>query len=83
MTKAPPSITYSSVVSHESVHLAFLIAALNGVNILSCNLENAYLNAKCHERIWIKAGIECHEDVGKVCVLMHALYRLKSAGASW
>ena len=41
MTEAPPLITYSSVVSHKSVHLAFLIAALNGVNILSCNLENA------------------------------------------
>ena len=78
MTEAPPLIMYSSVVSHESVCLAFLIAALNGVNILSCNLENAYLNAKCHERIWFEAGIECGEDAGKVCVLMHALYRLKS-----
>ena len=83
MTKAPPSITYSSVVSHKSIHLAFLIAALNGVNILSCNLENAYLNAKCHERIWFEAGIECSEDAGKVCVLTCALYGLKSAGTSW
>ena len=82
-TEAPPLITYSSVVSHKSVHLAFLIAALNGVNILSCDLENAYLNAKCCERIWFEAGIECGEDAGKVCVLTCALYRLKSAGASW
>ena len=83
MTEAPPSIMYSSVVSHKSVHLAFLIAALNGVDILSCDLENAYLNAKCCEGIWFEAGIKCSEDAGKVCVLMHALYGLKSAGASW
>ena len=48
-----------------------------------CDLENAYLNAKCCERIWFEAGIECSEDTGKVCVLTRALYGLKSAGASW
>ena len=46
-TEAPSSITYSSAVSRESVRIGFLIAALNGVDIMSCNLENAYLNAPC------------------------------------
>ena len=83
MTEAPTLVMYLSVVSHNSVHLAFLIAALNDVNILSCDLENAYLNAKCCKKIWFEGGVECGEDAGKVLVLVHALYGLKSAGASW
>ena len=45
MTETPPSITYSSVVSRESVKIAFLIAALNDLDIMSCDIGNAYLNA--------------------------------------
>jgi hypothetical protein len=47
MTDTPAAMTYSSVVSRESVRLGVLIAALNGLDIMSCDLENAYLNAKC------------------------------------
>ena len=39
------------------------------MNILSCNLENVYLNAQCHEKIWFEDGLECGEDVGKVCII--------------
>jgi hypothetical protein len=42
MTKAPSSIMYSSVgVSRGSIRLAFLIAALNDLDIMSCDLEDA------------------------------------------
>jgi hypothetical protein len=34
-TEAPASVTYSSVVSRDSVRLGFLIAALNGVDVMS------------------------------------------------
>ena len=57
-TKAPASMTYSSVVYCESVRLGFLIAALNDVDLLSCDLENAYLNAPCKEKIWFEGGLE-------------------------
>jgi hypothetical protein len=56
MTVTPASITYSSVVSRDSVQLAFLIAALNDLDILSCDIGNAYLNAPCREKIWFEAG---------------------------
>ena len=46
-TVPPNSLTYSSVVSQESVKIAFLIAALNGLDLMSCDIGNAYLNAKC------------------------------------
>jgi hypothetical protein len=60
-----------------------LIAALNGLDIMSCDLDNAYLNAKCKEKIWFKGGIECGANQGKVLIVVCALYGLKSAGASW
>ena len=82
-TEAPSSITYSSVVSRDSVRLGFLIAALNGVDIKSCDLENAYLNAPCKEKIWFEGGKECGDEIGKVLIVVRALYGLKSAGNSW
>ena len=84
MTETPVSICYSSVVSRDSVRLAFLVAALNDLDILSCDIGNAYLNAPCREKIWFKAGIECGRSLqGKVMRLVRALYGLKSSGASW
>ena len=50
-TEATSSITYSSVVSRDSVWIAFTIAALNGVDVISCDLENAYLKEMCCENI--------------------------------
>jgi predicted amino acid racemase len=51
-TVAPASITYSSVVSRDSVRIARTIAALNDLDILVCDIQNAYLTAKCRELIW-------------------------------
>ena len=74
---------YSSIVSCDSVHLAFLIAALNNINIMSVDLENAFIQAPCHEKIWFEGGLECGKDYGKVCIVVHSLYGLKSAGAAF
>ena len=83
MTEAPTSLTYSSVVSRDSVKLAFLIAALNDIDVLACDIGNAYLNAPCREKIWFVAGKECGEYAGQPCKLVRALYGLKSSGAAW
>ena len=58
MTDAPSSITYSSVVSRESVRIALTIAALNDLQILACDIQNAYLTAPCREKIYTVAGPE-------------------------
>ena len=44
LTDPPASLTYASVVSRESVRIAFLIAALNDLDILAGDIQNAYLN---------------------------------------
>ena len=82
-TDTPCSITYSSVVSRDSVRLAFLIAGLNDLDVLAGDVTNAYLNAKCREKIWFEGGIETGEDRGKVLIITRALYGLKSSGAAW
>ena len=84
MTEAPNSLTYSSVVSRESVKIAFLIPALNDLNIMTCDIGNAYLNANCREKIWFVTGPECGLELqGRPCKLVGALYGLKSSGAAW
>ena len=73
-TEAPLEITYLVVVSRDSISLAFMIATLNGFDIMSCDLENAYLNKMNREKILFEGGIECSEDKGKVLVVVRSLY---------
>ena len=83
-TDAPVALCYSSVVSRDSVRIAFLVAALNDLDVFDCDIGNAYLNAPCLEKIWFQAGIECGQSVrGRVMRLTRALYELQSSGASW
>jgi hypothetical protein len=84
MTTTPVQ-TYLSVVSRDSttMRLAFLIAALNGLNLQACDVGNAYLNAECRENMLFAAGPEFGEHQGKVIIVVRALYRLKSSGAAW
>ena len=82
--EAPKSITYSSVVSRDSVRIAFLLAALNEVDILAADIGNAYLNADCREKVHTTLGIEFGQNmVGKTAVICKALYGLKSSGVAW
>jgi hypothetical protein len=58
-TDSPASITYSSVVARDSVRIILMIVALNGLDLNSCDIKNAYLTADCREKILIKqAGPE-------------------------
>ena len=80
-----PYTTFSTVASRDSVRLIFLIAALNDLNLLSADIGNAYLNAKCRERVHVRCGPELfgQEHTGKIAVIVRALYGLKTSGASW
>ena len=63
------SITFLSVVSRDSVQLAFLNAGLSDLDVLAGDESNAYLNAKCRKKIWFEGGIETGEDKGKVLIV--------------
>jgi len=80
---APASTVYSSVVSRDSIRIAFLVAGLNGLELKAADVTNAYLNAPTKEKIWFVGGLECGEGHGKVCVLTRALYGLRGSGNAW
>ena len=56
VTDVPSRITYSSVVSRDSVQILFMIAALNDLKVLGCDIQNAYLTAPTEKKIWTIDG---------------------------
>ena len=56
VTDPPTTLTYSSVVSRDSVRIAFLIAALNDIDVLAADVGNAYLNAETKEKFILLLG---------------------------
>ena len=54
VTNPPTLMTYSSVVSCDSVQITFLVAALNDLDILIADIGNAYLNASTKEKVYIQ-----------------------------
>ena len=83
-TETPASITYSTVVSRDSVRICLLLAALNELDVQAADIENAYLTAPCRERMWTRLGNEFGKDKeNKVFIVVRALYGLKSSGAAF
>jgi hypothetical protein len=55
-------MTYSTVVTRESVRIAFMLATLNNLEVQAADISNAHLNAPCRDKIWIVAGPEFGSD---------------------
>lgn len=83
MTAAPATLTYASVVSRETVRIALMIAALNGLEVKAGDVLNAYITAPVTEKVMTVLGPEWGPDAGKRAVIVRALYGLKSAGAAF
>ncbi len=83
MTETPASMTYASVVYRNSVCIALTSAALNELEVMAGDIQNAYLTAPCKEKITITCGPEFGEDEGKIAEIVRALYGLKSSGAAY
>jgi hypothetical protein len=54
VTDPPKDMTYSSVVSRDTVCLFFLLAALNDLEITACDVQNAFVQAKTKEKVWTR-----------------------------
>ncbi len=83
LTQAPATITYASVVSHETVRRALTFASLNDLEAKVGDVLNAYITAPVREKVWTILGPEFGLDSGKSAIIVHALYGLKSAGAAF
>ena len=82
-TDTPSHITYSSILSSDSLRIILLTAAINELYILCGDIENAYLTAPCKENVYTIAGSEFGPLKGKILIIEKALYGLKSSGASF
>ena len=82
-TGAPASVTYSTVVSRDSVRILLTLAALNDLDVLGADVQNAFLTAPNKEKCWMIAGPEFGPEEGKHFLVVKALYGLKSASFSF
>jgi hypothetical protein len=81
--ETPPTISYSSVVSRDSVRICLMLAALNEIKVMCVDIQNAYLTAPNREKVYIKAGPEFGSKEGLWMLVVRALYGLRGAGASF
>ena len=51
---SPTTLTYTSIVSRETVWIALTMAALNDLEVKASDMQNAYLTAPCSEKVWRK-----------------------------
>ena len=82
MKNDPPTITYDSVVSRETVRLALTISALNGLQVEAAYIMNAYVTAPITANIWRELCPEFGADTGKKAFIVCALYGWKISGAA-
>jgi hypothetical protein len=82
-TGVPASVTYGTVVSRDLVRILLTIPALNDLEILGADVQNAFLAAPNKEKCWMIAGPEFGPEEGKTFLVVNALYGLKSASFSF
>ena len=83
MTHTPDTITYSSVVTRETVHIALTMALLHDLEVKAAGVLNASVSAPNHGKIWTVLCPKFGGNAGMSAILVRALYGLKSAGASF
>ena len=83
MMDSPSFITYSTVVSQDSVRILLLVAVLKDLEIMGADIQNVFLLAQKLEKHWIKDGSEFGAEQGKMFLVVRVLYGLKSDSASF
>ena len=77
----PVGSTFTGVVSRESVWITFTYAAIHGLDILTAEIRNSYLQAPSSQKDYMVCGPEFGiENVGHVAQIHRELYGGKSAG---
>jgi hypothetical protein len=83
-TELPNESVYSSVVMRDRVRIAFTMAAVNFLEVLPGDFQNAYLNAPTDERSYCTAGPEFGpSQMGRPVLIVQVLYGLQSSVARW
>ena len=82
-TAVPLGTNCAGVVSRDSIHTAFTMAAMNGLDVCTADIQNAYIQAPTSEKHYIICGPEFGEHCGKKALIRRALYGGKSAGRDY
>ena len=83
LTDPPAALTYSSVISQDTVCIALTLAALNGLNVMTADIQNTYIQALTSEKHYVICRCEFSDNMGKRALIIRGLYGLKSARASF
>ena len=83
LTDIPIDSVYSGVVSLRGFRFVLFLGELNGLEVWSTDIGNAYLEAMTSEKVYIIAGPEFGDLEGHILVIHKALYGLRSSGARW
>ena len=84
ITPEPEQSTFAGIVFRESIILALTYASLNGLPIYGADIQNDYLQAPTSEKHCIICGTEFGlENIGKIAVIVRALYGGKVAGVDY
>ena len=70
-------MTYASIVIRDRVRIAFLIVALNNLEILAGDIQGYYLNSLTKEKVFFYSGYECNLGQGRLVFVFRYLYVLK------
>ena len=81
-TTSPSSITFSSVVSRDSVRIALTITSFNELGVLACDIQNAYLTAISRENIWTFVGPQLGEEEVPLMLCKNGIIWTKVIGRS-
>jgi hypothetical protein len=78
-TEPSKDITFASVVLRDSIQIAFLVTALNNLEILSTDISGAYLNTLCGEKVYTIAHKEFGPDKEGQPVLIKCALTLQAS----
>ena len=80
-TPDPIGSTYAGVVSLENVQIAFIFTALNGLDVCTADIQNAYLQAPLSQQDYIVLWPQIWpgKNIGRTALIHRALYNGKLA----
>ena len=76
--EVPENEIYSGVVSIETIRVAFVLAAMNNLEVCAADVSTAFLYGKTREKVYVIAGEEFGEHKGKRMLIDKGSYGLAS-----
>ena len=78
---AAPEEVYSGVVSMDTICTAFILSAMNNLEVCAADISTTFFYENTREKVYIIAGKEFGEHAGKRMIIDKGLYGLKTSSA--